>query len=506
MADGTESPIPPVPTRLRSPVVFLTLGFVVLVGIVVMTFLLAERSRRNFDEAIATRNQRTAAVEFRNALQSAESSQRGFIFSGNEVYLAPFDTARSEALRWRDALQRSAKEYPETQPLVDRLGVLAADLLSDMETVIELKRDRRDADVMAQFRTNRGKALMDEANVFFSGIIFAADDRLTEGIAEQRANAAWLRTVTIIGGVIIVVVVGIAAASVLQQTRALASAQADLAMLNADLESKVEARTADLEQANTEIQRFAYVVTHDLRAPLVNIMGFTSELDTGIKKLVAALEPTGGPNQSARALREDAKIAATQDIPEAIYFIRSSTKKMDNLIKAILSLAREGRRTLHRETLDLREVIAASADSVRHLVQSAGGTIIEDVSVPFVVTDRVALDQILGNLLENAVKYRSKNRELLISVRARQCDGDQLQLEVEDNGRGIDPRDLERIFDPFRRAGAQDQPGDGIGLASASTVARRLGGTLSVASTLDVATTFTLRIPMTDRAPEGRIE
>ncbi len=480
-------------------------GFVVLVGIVSLTYVLAERSRSNFDKAISTREQRTAAVEFRNALQAAESSQRGFILSGNEVYLAPFDTARSQALRWLQALQLSAEDYPETSPLVQRLETLSAQLLSDMEMAVQLKRERRDSEVMALFRSNRGKALMDEANVFFAGIIFAADDRLTEGIAEQRANSAWLRTMTIIGGLIIVAVVGTAAALVLRQTQTLASTQAELALLNGDLESKVEARTADLEQANSEIQRFAYVVTHDLRAPLVNIMGFTSELEAGIKKLVAALDPMISQGQLSEAVVEEARTAAEQDIPEAVHFIRSSTKKMDDLIKAILSLARDGRRVLQLETLDLGEIIAASAAAVRHQVQSAGGEILETVSVPTVVSDRIALDQILGNLLDNAVKYRSKTRQIQISVRALHGDGDVLLLEVEDNGRGIDRRDLERIFDPFRRAGTQDQPGEGIGLASAGAVARRLGGAITVKSAIDVGTTFTLRLPLAQQAPERQL-
>lgn len=491
-------------TRLRSPIALLAFGFSVLLSIVAMTYFLAERSRVNFDSAISTRDQRTAAVELRNAVLAAESSQRGFIFSGNEVYLAPFDTAVAQALRWLDALENTVDIYPDSARLVDRLRTLTTEMLADMQTLIQLKRDRRNAEVLALFRTNRGKAMMDEANVFFSGLIFAADDRLTRGVTEQRANAAWLRTVTIIGGVLIVIVVGFAAASILSQTRNLATAQADLAAFNADLEAKVVARTTDLSLANAEIQRFAYVVTHDLRAPLVNIMGFTSELEAGVGELVAALSCLQHPDGPSDALLKAAETAATEDIPEAIHFIRSSTRKMDDLIKAILSLARDGQRSIRPEALDLRSVIAASAAGVRHQVLDAGGSLTEIVLVQSVVTDRIAFDQILGNLLDNAVKYRRKDRPLEIIVRAER-EGDYLSLSVKDNGRGIDARDLERIFDPFRRAGTQDQPGEGIGLTSAYGAARRLSATILVESVLDAGTTFTLKLPMTHPVAEGPI-
>ncbi len=483
------------PSLFASSVLPLLIGFVVLLGIVVMTYLLAERSRTYFDKSMATRDQRTATVQLRNALLAAESSQRGFIYSGNEVYLAPFDTARSQSLRWLDALERTVGEEEDARPLVDRLRSLSTMLLSDMETMIELKRDRKDDEVVAMFRTNRGKALMDEANVFFSGLILAADDQLTAGIVEQRSNATWLRVVTVLGGLIIVVVVGYSTASVMRQTRDLAAAHAELAALNTGLEAKVAARTADLAQANEEIQRFAYIVTHDLRAPLVNIMGFTNELETNAKTLFSVIEHAAKTGALAEEMISNARFTAEQELPEAIHFIRSSTRKMDDLIKAILLLAREGRRLLRPETTDLKQAIAAAAASVQHQIQSGGGVINLDIDVTPVTIDKVALDQIVGNLLDNAVKYRSTSRPLVITIRARGAEANRFTLEIRDNGRGIAARDLDRIFDPFRRAGLQDQPGEGIGLAMVKALVIRLGGTIAVESVLDSGTIFTIALP-----------
>jgi signal transduction histidine kinase len=490
---------------VRSTVALLFVGFVVLLGIVGMTIWLAERAQVHFEEAIAARDAREAAVELRNAVLAAESSQRGFLVTGNEIYLAPYGTARTQAERQLDALQRLLAAYPEAALPVERLAAIIAEKFSEMETTIALKRDRRDAEALAIIRTNRGKALMDEANVFFSGLIRGADDRLTAGVGEQRENATWLRWVSIVGGIIIVVVVGGAAFAVLRYTRELAAARDEVAALNAGLEERVKDRTANLARANEEIQRFAYIVTHDLRAPLVNIMGFTSELERSVQGLQApAGKPGSGPAGDAAAPAA-ARLAAMQDLTEAIGFIRSSTKKMDNLINAILKLSREGRRTLRPEPVDLGEVIDASAAAIRHQVSAASGTIAVELAAPPVIHDRLSLEQIFGNLFDNAVKYRSKERPLRIDVRAGVAPGDRIAIEIADNGRGIADQDRERVFELFRRSGVQDQPGEGIGLAYVRTVVRNLGGDITVTSRLDLGTTFRVVLPRTLQIPERSV-
>jgi signal transduction histidine kinase len=475
------------------PIVLLAVGFVVLASIVLMTLILAERSQAYFERAANARDQRTAAVELRNALLAAESSHRGFIYSGNEVYLAPFETATRQATRWFEALDQATAGSPEAKPLVEKLRTISSEKLTELKRGIALKREMKDDEVLSNFRTSRDKALMDEANIFLSGLIWAAEDAAAEGAAEQRTNAAWLRWVTSVGGLIIVGVVGFALASVLRHSRALSMAHRDLAALNANLEERIAARTADLEQANDEIQRFAYIVTHDLRAPLVNIMGFTSELEMGIAKLVSAVEADA--SEAVVAKKAEARTAATEDLPEAIRFIRSSTKTMDQLIKSILNLSREGRRTLRTEKVDLAQSLTSATAAVQHQVQQGGGTIALDFGVITIEADRLGLEQIVGNLLDNAVKYRSDARPLTITVRTRSLPIGKVSIAVHDNGRGIGAQDMERIFEPFRRAGVLDQPGEGMGLAFVKALVRRMGGTIEATSTLDAGSTFTVTLP-----------
>lgn len=485
---------------VQSTTALLFVGFLALLGIVGTTFWLAERAQVYFNEVIAARDMRGGVVELRNAVQTAEASQRGFLFTGNEIYLAPFDAAKTLAQRQLASLDRTVASYPGASASVARLRVIITDKFDEMDRTITYKRNRQDAEALEIVRTNRGKALTDEANIFFSGIIQAADERLTTGVEEQNANAAWLRWFSIIGSIVIVAVVGGAALTVFRYTHELAEARDEVSALNAGLEKRVEDRTAALAQANEEIQRFVYIVTHDLRAPLVNIMGFTRELEDGVKSLQALIDTPEPSSRPSEAVISQARLAASEDLPEAIGFIRSSTKKMDSLINAILKLSREGRRTLRPERIELKDLIMTSASAIQHQLSEASGEIKLDLTISSIVNDKLALEQIVGNLLDNAVKYRSKHRPLRIDVRTGTAPGGRISLEVADNGRGIAAHDRDRVFELFRRAGAQDQPGEGIGLAYVQTVVRNLGGEIGITSTLEEGTTFRVVLPRTLQA------
>lgn len=279
---------------------------------------------------------------------------------------------------------------------------------------------------------------------------------------------------------------------VVERTRELRSVQSELRHMNANLEATVAERTADLSAANEEIQRFAYIVGHDLRAPLVNVMGFTSELQATneVLKQQQAILAERAPEL---ALAE-AKDAVELDLPEAIDFIRASTAKMDRLINAILRLSREGRRVLTPEPVAMKVIAQGIADSLRHQTEAVGAEIVVADDLPGLVTDRLAIEQAFGNLIENAVKYLDTERPGRIAVRGRE-DGTFVEYEIEDNGRGIEPKDHERVFELFRRAGIQDKVGEGLGLSFVQTIVRRLGGSVALASEPGRGSTFSLRFP-----------
>ena len=116
----------------------------------------------------------------------------------------------------------------------------------------------------------------------------------------------------------------------------------------------VSARVGEQKIANEEIQRFAYIVSHDLRAPLVNVLGFTSELDALRGDLALFLKEV--ERAAPHLVTADRRLAIETDLPEALGFIRTSTQKMDRLIGATLRLSREGRRKLTPEPIDVAEL------------------------------------------------------------------------------------------------------------------------------------------------------
>jgi signal transduction histidine kinase len=133
---------------------------------------------------------------------------------------------------------------------------------------------------------------------------------------------------------------------------------------------------------------------------------------------------------------------------------------------------------------------------VRHQIDAAGGSVTIDMAARSIVSDRLSLEQILGNLVDNAVKYAEPDRPLALAIRSRPVARRRIEIEVEDNGRGIAPEDHARIFELFRRSGPQDIKGDGIGLAHVRSLARRLGGEITVQSQLGKGSTFRLRLPI----------
>ena len=252
--------------------------------------------------------------------------------------------------------------------------------------------------------------------------------------------------------------------------------------VHTDITEQREAE-AELRESNEEIQRYAYIVSHDLRAPLVNVMGFTSELEAVREELRTVLRDH---SQGARI---------DGDMAEALGFIQAAVAKMERLIAAILKLSREGRRRFAPEPLEMTGLLRGIADVQRHQAASRGATVTVADDLPVIVTDRLAVEQVFGNLIDNALKYLDPDRPGRIEVTARPAPGDRIRFAVSDNGRGIPTQDHGRIFELFRRSGVQDRPGEGIGLAHVKALTRALGGRIEVASQVGGGTTFVVTLP-----------
>lgn len=477
----------------RSNALLLAIGIAVLVVIVATSLWLTSASERYFGEVTAARAVRSAAADLLSLVQDAETGQRGFLLTRDEIYLEPYNVAVSRLTDQRAKLERAAAKLREVGPLLQRVSSELDQKMAELAATVEATRRGDTETAMRLVRSGTGKQLMDDLRTDLNAILTNSEAELREAIDAQMTASTQLRWTTIIGAILILAMAGAASWTIISYTRELVTARREVETLNVGLEERVRERTDALVKANEEVQRFAYIVTHDLRAPLVNIMGFTSELEAMFKPIDAYVAAGSAASPDQKAAAEE---ALRVDVAEAIGFIRSSTRKMDGLINAILKISREGRRELRVENVDLAALIETAAAAVHHQASAEdGGGIAIDSQVPRVVSDRLSLDQIMGNLLDNAIKYRAPERPIRISVRTRRERRGWVKIEIEDNGRGIAATDHERIFELFRRSGTQNTAGEGIGLAHVRTMVRNLGGDIAVRSDLGKGTTFTVTLP-----------
>lgn len=241
--------------------------------------------------------------------------------------------------------------------------------------------------------------------------------------------------------------------------------------LNRDLEDRVRRRTAELAAANEELDAFAYSVSHDLRAPLRAIDGFTAIL-------AAACESQ---------LDEDGR--------HAIARVRESTKRMGLLIDDMLRLSRTIRGAITVSTVDLSEMAASCAAALCDANP--------DRNVRFSIApgiraqgDAGLLRAVLDNLLSNAWKFTAKSSGATIEFYA-ETEGNELICHVRDNGAGFDMAYVDHLFQPFQRLHtASEYAGNGIGLATVKRIIGRLGGHVSAHGAPNQGATFSFSLPI----------
>lgn len=444
-----------------------------------------------------------AIANFDALMERAETGRRGYLLSSKGNTKRTYDEARVQLEPSLAKLKELTKDNIRQQANLKALTALARRDFAFMDvSVQQVQAGQRDLAVRG-FQDSVTLQLMRQIRAQL-GAMRAEENRLLDLRNQAQGQTLHIFYVTILMAGLILLVVGTGSIWViLRYTRDLTTSRDELRVLNTDLEGAVRERTTDLQRANDEIQRFAYIVSHDLRSPLVNVMGFTAELESATKRLAGMMDKVA--ETAPQLVDKEAELAAREDLPEAIGFIRTSTQKMDRLINAILRLSREGRRPITPEKLDMNAVVQGIGDTHRHRLDEKGIDFSIVGKLPDITSDRLAIEQIVGNIVENAIKYMPPDRKGgRIELRGR-IEGPRAVFEVADNGRGIDPKDHERIFDLFRRSGTQDQPGEGIGLAHTRALAYRLGGTINVISDMGRGATFRINLPVAFLGEQGAL-
>lgn len=266
------------------------------------------------------------------------------------------------------------------------------------------------------------------------------------------------------------------------QAQALTQSEATLSKLAQELAKS----NHDLQTVNKELRSFAYITSHDLRAPLINLKGFANELHQSWQ-IIMPITRDGLPHLEATQ-QAAARQALEEDVPEALMFIDSAVTRMDGFITALLRLSRLGQRAMTFDRVNMNKVVQGTLQSLAHQIASKKVGV-QVAILPDVVADYVSMQQIMGNLLVNAVNYLSADRQGKIEVLATETT-EEFLFYVRDNGRGVAEKDMHRLFEPFRRIGKHNTPGEGMGLAYVQALVRRHNGRVWCESQVGAGSTF----------------
>lgn len=387
----------------------LALGLSALAAIVVAALWLNTRAEMHLSEALEATELRQSAEGLWSALLAAESSQRGYILTGNEIYLSPYDSAQIKSRDEMDRIRGFLNKNRQKAQLVDQLSNVVEAKLKEMQALIRLKSEQKDDEVLSIFNTNAGKSLMDETNIYLTGISLDSDERVEAGIREQSRNAVWLRTVTFLAAMLIVAVSIVTAVIVRSYAADIVAARNTIAAANANLEHRVNERTAELSKARDLAEMLLAEVNHRV----------SNSLSLVISLIRLQLRSTSD-GQSRQVLEQTAtRIQAIAQMHKTLFTSGSiGDVSVDQYLGAVM----------------------------KHLIETVGaergGIRLSWKFDPIVLntTEAIHCGIIATEWVTNAYKYAYPDGDGEIRVRLIREDGS-IVLSVEDDGIGFDKQE-----------------------------------------------------------------
>lgn len=250
-----------------------------------------------------------------------------------------------------------------------------------------------------------------------------------------------------------------------------------------------------LEGKSKELENFIYLTAHDLRTPMVNIDGFSRELSADMKTLREALAG-GSPVESAPFQILWGRMAAS------LGYLTEGAVKMGNMLAGLLQVSRLASQEMRSVIVDMNTVVASVRNSFSWQLRETGG-VLEAGALPPCRGDLEAISHVFANLIDNALKYRDRDRKLLVTIKGEAKGGNTVLYSVSDNGRGIKAADVDKIWDMFYRGvnGHTDSNGgEGAGLYLVKSLVIKNGGKIWVKSEEGKGASFFVQLPAPEEA------
>lgn len=248
--------------------------------------------------------------------------------------------------------------------------------------------------------------------------------------------------------------------------------------------------SAEIAEKNRELEQIVYVASHDLRSPLVNVQGFSKELNYSLQELVSIVQTEDVPSET----RERFYHILDSDIADSLEYIETSVSKMDSLLAGLLRFSRLGRAALDFEELNMNHLLADIKKAFEYGLKEAGMSL-EIGGLPRCVGDAVQINQVFSNLVDNAVKYRETERTGIIEITGF-LEEDRAVYCVRDNGIGIAPGYQTKVFEIFQRLDPSIGTGEGLGLSIAKRIVNRHDGNIWVDSETGEGSRFFVSLPV----------